>query len=420
MTPPAVRPNMGEGDLRDGRIGQAQMRSANLGLLLRHLREHGGRTRAQLAAETGLSKGTTSTLVGDLVERGLVREDGPTRDGTVGRPGLVVHLDGRGVVGMGLEITEDHITLVATDLAGTALRESVTPLDVRHQPIETVLDRVAGTLDRSIESLRAQGMHVVGLTVSPPGVIDYDSGTVRFAPNLGWRDLPLAAHLVARLPATQPPLHLENDAKAAAVAEFAGRSRDGIRDLVFLTGNTGVGAGIIAGGQLSRGWAGFSGEVGHLPLDPSCRTCNCGRTACWELCVGVNELFRLVVGADDSGGDTGPSIDARLSTIHARAARGDQHTLAALAEIADNLAIGMSVIVDVLNPRLIVLGGYFARFSEFLLDPVLRTLRTREMAAGSRVELAASQLGLMATARGGALLALESVFADPGLVGPPA
>ncbi len=103
--------------------------------------------------------------------------------------------------------------------------------------------------------------------MSAPGVIKQPAGTVHLASNLGWRDVPLRSQLLQRLDA-DISLQVENDAKLAAVAEYRRYEDSDVRDLVYLSGDIGVGAGIIAAGQLMRGWSGFSGEVGHLHLDP--------------------------------------------------------------------------------------------------------------------------------------------------------
>lgn len=400
-----------------GRVAQAEMRAANMGLLLRHLRTQGGRSRAQLAGETGLSKATTSSLIADLAERGLVREGELVRGGAVGRPGQTVTIDGAAVTGVGVELSVDYVAITAITLAGTVIRESVTPLDVANLGIDTALDRTATTLGRTLASLREAEVRVVGVTVAPPGIIDYAAGTLRFAPNLGWRGVPLVAELAARLGPDIPPLRLENDAKLAALAEYDRLARDGVRDLLYLSGEIGVGAGIIADGRLVRGWSGFSGEVGHLPLDPTMSPCNCGRRGCWELVVGLAAFLALAADEGDPLRDPGRALEDRLLTLAERAAAGDERTLAALATITERLAAGLSILVDVLNPRMIVLGGYYAYFGEQILPPLAEALAARRMDEGSAALLTTSEAGFMSTARGGALLALEDVFDDPTLVG---
>lgn len=403
-----------------GAVDQAHMRAANMGLVLRHLRDHGGRSRARLAAETGLSKAAVSTLVGELAERGLVREGRLDRDGSVGRPGITLDLDGGQVAGLGVEISVDYVSLTAIDLDGTVLREAVHPLDAARLAPTAVIDRVAAVSGRVLRSLGEARIQVMGLTVSPPGVIDYDGGLVRFAPNIGWRGIPLVAELTGRLGAGAPLIRLENDAKLGALAEYSQYASEGVQDLLYLTGEVGVGAGIIAGGRLVRGWSGFSGEVGHLPLDPEGHPCGCGRTGCWETVVGLAALLRTAAGTDDPVNDPARPIEDRLTLLRERAATGDAHTLDALATIAGHLSTGLSILVDVLNPRVIVLGGFYAYFAGHLLPPLRAALSARRMDAGSEAVLAVSRFGFMSAARGGAVLALERVFDDPTLVALPA
>lgn len=395
-----------------GRADAAQMRSTNMGLILRYLRAHGPRSRAKLAAETGLSKATVSTLVADLTELGLVHDVGADRPGTVGRPGVMLELDGSRVCGIGVEINVDYVSLVVVDLTGTVLTEELHPMAAATVPAGEMLRIVAELVSGRLEELRADGMWVASLTVSPPGIIDYDDGTVRSAPNIGWRSVPLVGELKRLIGAGVPYIHLENDAKLSALAEYATYESRGVRDLIFVTGNIGVGVGIVAEGQLVRGWSGFSGEVGHLQLDPENRPCNCGRTGCWELCIGLNELLRLA-GDDDVIHDSDRPLEERLETIRERADAGDERTRAALAAITSNLARGLGILVDVLNPKVIVLGGYFTSMAPHILPSLAMALAARRMDEGCAVELAASRLGISSAAYGGAIVALEGVFADP-------
>ena len=403
-----------------GRVAQAEMRASNMGLILRHLRTHGGRSRARLASETGLSKATTSSLIADLADRGLVREGAVVRGGTIGRPGQTVTLDGRGVVGVGLEISADYAALMAVTLSGTVVRESITPLDAAHLTIGTVLDRAAAQLERAVGSLRMAGAHVVGITVAAPGIIDYDTGKLRFAPNLGWRGVPLAAGLAERLGPDAPPIRVENDAKLAALAEFDRVAPQGVLDLLYLTGEVGIGAGIVSAGRLVRGHAGFSGEVGHLPLDPTMTPCTCGRRGCWETVVGLAAFLSLVADEGDSLRDPTRPLEDRLLTLAERARAGDARVLQALTTIGDRLALGLGILVDVLNPRMVVLGGYYAFFGEQLLPHLTAALDARLLDEGGSAILASSELGLVASALGGALFALEDVFSDPTIVLPEA
>ncbi len=411
---PAALPGLAPNQERplSGRVTQSEMRAANLSLLLRQVHAFGGQSRAQLAAATGLSKATTSSLIADLVERGLVREGQLMRDGAVGRPGTSVTLDGSRVTGLGLEIGIGYLTLTAVTLDGQVLRESAFPVDTTHLEVDAVLERVASHLEQTLSSLRDAGVHVVGITVSPPGVIDYRADTVRFAPNLGWYGVPVVSELKRLLGENTPAISLENDAKLAALSEYNRYARRGVRDLLYLSGQVGIGAGIITGGRLMRGWQGASGEVGHMPLDPNLAPCACGRRGCWETIVGLNAFLELATSEHENLRDPARPIGDRMRAIRTLADAGDATVLSAIATIADRLGVGIGILVDVLNPRVVVLGGYFAHLGKLLLQPLEETLEASRMTEG-QTELATSRLGLMSAARGGALLALEAVLDDP-------
>ena len=175
-----------------------------------------------------------------------------------------------------------------------------------------------------------------------------------------------------------------------------------------------MGAGIISGGQLLRGTAGYSGEVGHMPLGPAHARCVCGKTGCWETMVGLAALLRKVADPGDSVHDPELDLETRLADVAARARAGDPRTLQALATVADDLALGLALLADVLNPRAIVLGGYFAFLGEHLIARVRAGVLERVMApeAGG-CEVLLSTLGFTAPSRGGAFLALDRLYQDP-------
>lgn len=213
--------------------------------------------------------------------------------------------------------------------------------------------------------------------------------------------MPLAADLSKRLGSRTPQLLFENDAKLGALAEYAQFESRDVSDLLYLTGDVGVGAGIITSGKLLRGWSGFAGEVGHLPLDPERRPCNCGRTGCWETMVGLAAfLRRATTDDDDPVNDPGHPLAERMATLRSRADAGDEGTITALRAIASDLVSGLSILIDVLNPRAVVLGGYFAFFGEYLIGPVTAGLDARAMDAGSAALVTISRLGLLSAARG--------------------
>lgn len=392
------------------------MRRTNLSLVLRHLREVGPASRSRIAAGTGLNKATVSSLVAELVRRGLVT-DGAVERGAVGRPGRIVGLAGRGICGIGVEVNVDYLSVLALDLRDDVLYERRRPLDVTSLPVDLVLDEVAALVKDTFAALSRLDAPPVGVMVAVPGTVDTEAGTVSVAANLRWRDIGVADALAERLGRTDVPIRVANDANLSALAEHAMGTAAGTAELVCLVGSAGVGCGVVSGGRLLYGSAGFAGEIGHAPLDPHGRTCGCGRRGCWETTVGLRGLLRLATGPGDPLRDPALDLAARLATLRDRADSGDRRTLDALAQLGTAVGVGAGILVNLVNPQVLVLGGYFATFAPYLHDSLMAELRARVVApdaAGCLV--VASTLGFTAAARGGAHVVLDRVLHDPSLV----
>ncbi|MFJ8822998.1 ROK family protein [Streptomyces sp. NPDC102467] len=394
---------------------RSSVRRTNLALVLRILRDAGPRSRARIATDTGLPKPTVTSLVAELVALGLAGEGTTRREGAVGRPGTLVHVDGRDICGIGVEISTSYVHVLALTLNGDHAYEHRSPVAAGQAGADAVLDLTARAVADCTTALARAGVRPVGLTLAVPGVVDTAAGVVAYAPALGWRDVPVTAGLRSRLADLPLPLTVENDAKLGAVAEYLRAQDTQVHDMVCVTGERGIGAGIISDGRLLRGSAGFAGEVGHMPLDPERRACVCGRHGCWETMVGLDAILRLAADPDDQVHDAGVELATRLAELHRRAESGDTRTLEAMDRVADGLGLGIALLADLLNPGLVVLGGYFTYIGDLMLDRVREVVGERVIAPdGGGCEVVLSTLGFAAAARGGAHLALDAVYQDPG------
>lgn len=397
--------------MEDG-ANRASIRRANLGLALRHLRA-GARSRTRLAQDMGLPKATVTMLVAELVERGLVREGEVARAGMIGRPPLELELDGRGLCGLGVEISVDYVRAVALGLAGEELLDRRVTVDLPRDP-GPVLDTAAGLIGDVIADLAAMGRTPVGVTIAAPGDIDRERGTVVFAPNMGWADVAVVQGLVARLGPSAPPISIDNDARLGTVAEYATAAADGVRDLVHVRGEVGIGCGIVVGGRLVIGATGFAGEMGHVRLNTEPVPCACGKLGCWETMIGFTALLNLVADPGDPLFDASRDLEERLAEIGTRAAAGDARTLAALDRVGADLGLGLGMLITVLDPAVIVLGGYFAHLGDYLIDRVQAVIDETVVAPRARrCDVRLSRLGFTSAARGAAQAVVDLVFQDP-------
>ncbi len=398
---------------------QLAVRRANLSRTLRSIRANGPGSRAAIAAATGLHKTTVSSLVEELLSRRLVRETGFERSGTAGRPGRGVALSPE-LGAVGIEINVDYLAVHGCDLTGRTVVERRVGFDARRRDVEGCLDDLAEAADRTLAELAAHGVTPVGLTVAVPGLVDVARGVVVVAPNLGWRDVPVVSRLAKGLdPGLQ--VGVDNDANLAALAEYTWGVAAGTEDLVYLTGSVGVGGGAITGGRLLRGADGFSGEIGHLPVEPDGDPCGCGRTGCWETKVGLAELVRRVTPEFAYGLGDGPVPDPteRIAEVLRRIDARDPAAIDAVAGIGRWLGHGGAVLVNLFNPRVVVLGGYFADLADHLIPAAQAQLGRLAMASpAARCHFVASDLGFTAAARGGAGAVIERMIDDPASVPP--
>jgi predicted NBD/HSP70 family sugar kinase len=402
-----------------GTVSFQTVRETNLGVVLRTVRELAPCSRAAVAAATGLNKTTVSSLVADLMARGLVRETGRSSRQRVGRPGVLLDLDDSSIAAIGLEVNVDYLSVVAVDLLQRELVSRHVPFDARSAGAEACARHIARTLGATVADPALRGRTVVGVSVAVPALIDAPSGTVTHAPNLGWRDVPLRdrlSELLREAGVEGVPVRVDNDANLGAVAEYRVGSFAGAADLAYLTGEVGIGAGILTGGELLRGASGFAGEVGHLSLAPDGPECACGRRGCLEALAGIGAILRGAV--PDRFPDhplSGSDVAELVGTAVERAEAGDGTAVGALERAGTWLGRGLAVLINVTNPRLVVLGGYFVPLGPWLLPNCRAEAAASAFApeaGGCRVEL--SSLGLSAAARGGATAMIHSL--DAGLL----
>jgi len=202
---------------------------------------------------------------------------------------------------------------------------------------------------------------------------------------------------------------VENDANLAAAAEYRYGPHAGTQNLVYLTGQLGIGAGIIADGRPLRGARSYSGELGHIPVDPAGPVCTCGRRGCLEAVAGIGALLdRLGVGVSAPLTDVEPAVEE----VTRRAQHDDPEALTALADLGRQLGTGVSVLANLINPEVVILGGYFVPLAPWILPAAEQALRDGTLApAAGGCQLVASTLGHSAAAIGGAAGVLDGVDA---------
>jgi predicted NBD/HSP70 family sugar kinase len=354
---------------------------------------------------TQLTRSAIRGLIGELAAAGLVREQAAPRLGRPGRPSPMVRLDPDAALVLALEIAVDSLAVAIIGLGGHVFELVRVDRDRGHAS----LDETVAELARLANGIRARHPHdgaLIGIGVAIVGVVRRTDGVVSMAPNLGWRDAPLGDCLAAAL-GPDVPMYVANEADLGALAELRRGAAVGESNIIFLSGEVGVGGGFIVDGKPLTGVDGYAGEVGHMPVNPDGRPCRCGSYGCWETEIGEDALLMLA-------GHTGPGGREAVDLVLRRASEGDATAISALEHVGRWLGAGLAGLVNVLNPRLIVLGGQFGRIYWRVLPALQAELRRRSLEASlAIVAIVPSNLGMNAPLLGAAELAFESLLADP-------
>ena len=381
------------------------VRRANLSSIVRELHGSGPLSRSDLVSRTGLTRSAIRGLIGELVAGRLATEGPAALDGTPGRPSPLVHPDPYGAVVLALEIAVDSLAAATLGLGGRVL--DIVRVDLPRGR-SSVADIAAALADlaTTVRARLPSDSTIVGVGVAVVGVVRRSDGMVALAPNLGWRDEPLGEHLEHALD-LDVPITFANEADLAALAEHRRGVGRGSDDMVLIWGSVGVGGGLIIDGEPLTGVAGYTGEVGHIPVNPDGLPCRCGSIGCWETEVGSSALLRRAGRSPEGGHEV---VDAILAEAQA----GDPVALAAFAETGRWLGIGLAGIINTLNPGLVVLGGRLAVSHPFVRSTLEAELDRRVLRASRPlVRVITTSLGDDAPLLGAAELAFGPLLADP-------
>ena len=380
---------------------QDDVRRHNLSRLLRHLHVEGATSRADLTAMTGLNRSTVKALTEDLVSMSLLRETAPVGRGGAGRPSITVEPEPDGVYVLALDIGVEHMTAVRIGVGGVVLDRRELQQSVSDYAVKRTLTRLERLTRQLFEDAPAGGV-CLGIGVGVCGVVSAEDGLVRFAPNLGWVDVPLRDLLAERL-GTSLPIDLGNDGDLGAVAENLRGVARGVRDLVYVSGEVGIGGGILLDGRPLRGTGGYAGEIGHMCVDPRGRLCRCGRRGCWETEIS-DQAVLLSTGA--------PAGSSLADVLQAHAA-GERWTRAGMRRVGRYLGLGVANLVNVFNPELVVFGGAVRHIYSATESHVREALETSLRAPSEQVRLEVAGLGDDSIAVGAAELGFARLLDDP-------
>ncbi len=359
------------------------------------LRDGAPRTRAELAKTTGLARSTIASRIDTLLRMGLVAPYGDAAS-TGGRPPSLLALNPSARVVAGVDIGASHATVALADLAGTLLAEHRAELDVAEGP-EVVLRWAEEAIRDLLAAQRRETAELIAIGVGLPGPVEHESGRAINPPIMpGWDRYDVPAH-VRR--AYDVPVLIDNDVNIMALGERHAHL-PGVDDLVYIKVSTGIGAGIVSGGQLQRGAQGTAGDLGHVRLaGAEDVVCRCGNRGCLEAVAAGPALAHALRGQGLTVSDGRDVVEL--------VRRGEPLAIQAVRQAGRDLGEVLAVLVNLINPSAIVIGGVMAEAGESLLAGIRETVYQRSLPlATEHLTIRTSQAGERAAVLGAASLAI--------------
>lgn len=382
------------------------IKNHNLSAILRAILRLQPISRVRLARQLGLSTTTVTNLVAELIDQGLLVEDGTDTlalSGGAGRLPRALRFDPDSRHALGIFIGVRRIRITLGNLA--ARLGEIDVIDhVAGEPPAHTIERVVARAHALLRRARLDAGRLVGVGVGASGLVASDTGVNLLAPTLGWRDVPLRELLSQGL---DLPVVVDNNVRSMALAESMYGAGQDVRALIFLYSQIGVGAGLMVGGSVYRGADSGAGEIGHWTIIPDGGApCRCGNTGCLETLISETAIVDLAAAVRPSLRDSGPEP---LDAIFAAARAGDGELRRVLAERARYLGIALANLVNVLNPERIVLGGLLDAGFDLFQPVAEQVMRQRAFASlGQHVQLLPATFGARAGEVGAVALALDA------------
>ena len=382
------------------------IRAINRSHVLNAIKSYGPIGRADIARRTSLSPATVTSISARLISQQLVLEKS-AGDSSGGRPPILLVINPKGGYVVGIKLTETHAVCALTDLESQVIAKSSLPLS-GHVPAQVVEDLAQMVLS-FVREQKIPKKQILGVGVGLAGIVDAEAGILRQSPIYGWDNVPLRDMLQSKL---HIPVYIENDVNTLTLTERWFGHGQGVDNFLTVTVGRGVGLGIVANGQFYRGQTGGAGEFGHVTIDANGPICACGKRGCLEAYVGDPGIVRAAQEAAARGqlSTSAQSVDELLTLAHA----GEAGAINIFDRAGRILGIGIANLINVFNPKKIIISGEGTREGDLLFVPMKESIQQNTMPGlfdPNVVEIA--PWGDDAWARGAAGLVLREVFESP-------
>jgi len=376
--------------------------------IFEHVRAAGRAARSDVTRALGISAGSATTLTADLIAAGLLREvDGLPRDPGRGRPPVALEVvpEGRHVIG--IKLSDEKHSAVLTDFAGRMLADATLPTPATRKTLDDLLEEMDALMAIVLAAAGKTLADISAVGVGMSGIVDHQTGTVVWSPLMTTRDNDFAGAFLARFGV---PLHVDNDANVLTLAELWFGAGRGMSDFAVVTIEHGVGMGLVLDNRLFRGSRGLGLELGHTKVQLDGALCRCGQRGCLEAYLADYALAREAATALHRNPRNPQSPNAMLDALFAQAKSGNEAARTIFRRAGRYLSVGLSNVIQLFDPELIILSGERMLYDYLYADEVLAEMHKLTLTDGRppcRIEIHA--WGDLVWARGATALALAAV-----------
>ncbi|MFM1917737.1 MAG: hypothetical protein RJB01_1252, partial [Actinomycetota bacterium] len=356
------------------------------------LHRAGSISRSEIASLLGVTRSTAGTISQELVSLGYVQEV-PGTGGSVGRPSMVLRARAESLVIMSVDVRVTEVKVIAFGLGGESLAQTTRAKNLEGISPQELALIIRDVIGQTLRSLPA-GANWCATSIAVPGIVDQATGTVQFAPHLGWRDEawgPLLTSALFALRGEQQVIEFGNDANLGALGEYIRGSGRGARSMLYVAGDVGIGGGYVEKERVRLGARGFAGEIGHMPISPEGPQCRCGARGCWEAFIGSQRILTAAKWPD-------ASIEELISAVRA----GDTNAVLAVRDAGKYTGIGLRGLIAITDPERVVLGGHLGQLLPLMHDAIAEQIATLPAQQSQNITITAGALGDDAALVGGA------------------
>ena len=379
-------------------IDQEAIKDSNRKKILNLISEKREYTKQNISKEIGVSIPTVSSNINELMAEGLVEEAG-VAGSTGGRKPIIVRFLPNSKYSFGVEFKLNNVRIILINL-DSDIKFDVSFEVINFKNIENIIEKINRIINKTLGEMKINSKDILGIGFSLPGTVNEQSLVLEIAPNIGLKNVDFNSFLNV----LKFPIFIENEANAAALGELNIGIAKKMRNLVYLSINEGIGAGVVIQDHLYKGKNKRAGELGHMTIVPNGKLCNCGRKGCLEQYTSKKSLI----------GDYNSKSPNPIETLEEFFSRVKQKETLAILELEryiSFLAIGIQNIVLILDPHYVVLGGEISDFSEYYLKDLKdKVFVENSFYDATNLKIFTSKLKKDSSILGAALLPQQKLF----------